>query len=90
MSHDAPQEENVVEMKPEVAKELQDKVQALHSLAAVHHLLNQGRFQGSVAGDVVRACDFISILHQSLLKEALEHPDADKVEKLAEMKKAQA
>lgn len=87
MSHDATPEENVAEVKPEVSKDLQDKLQALKSLVGIDRLLETGKFSGTMAHEIVRGRDFIAALHAQLLAEVLEHPDADKVEELKAFKK---
>ena len=80
-------ESNVIDIKPTVAPELEEKVKALHALAMTHHYLGTASFKVPAFGHIIECLNFLSALHSKLLTDALAHPDADKVEKLVEMKK---
>lgn len=71
-----------VEEKPQVPKELQEKVAAVAALAQTHQLLNVGHFQVANSGRLVQSLQFITMLHAQMLNEAKSHPEALLVDEL--------
>ena len=82
--------ENVEQTQPatEVSQDLQDKLSAIKALVTVHSLLGAGMFQVRNAKTVEDSIQFITALHQQVMEEALNHPDADKVQELIDYKAA--
>jgi hypothetical protein len=77
------------EIQAELPKDLQDSYNAAKALSIVHGLLHEGSFPQKFHHSVDISIKFITILHQSVVNEALNFPGIEKAEELRlELEKA--
>lgn len=60
-------------------KPIKDLVSSLQALSSIDQLLRQASFQVGVHSRVQAALGFLSVLHRTVLEEALVHPEAGSV-----------
>lgn len=77
------------EAQKDLPQGLKDSCQAAKALTIIHGLLCEGSFPKKFHQAVAASCDFVTILHQGVINEALKHPGLEKAEKLRlELEKA--
>lgn len=72
-------EETKQEAKPEIPRDLQEKVAAIGGVVQAHKLLNTGLFQHQHMGALAQSLTFLQLLYKELLQSAKEHPEAETV-----------
>lgn len=75
--------------EPQIDPKLLASVKSLRALATCHNLLDKGLFNHAQAVNVPNCLEFLRSLHEQVTKEALSHPDADKIQELKNLKDSQ-
>lgn len=72
----------------EVSKELQNKVGSIRALATAHNLIQKGYFPHGYNAAIEQSLAFLQALHEQVVAEAIQDPQADLVPEIQALKQA--